>query len=262
MKAIILAAGKGTRLGKYTKGMPKCMLKFNGKTLTERQVETLRACEINDITIVKGFMPDKIKISGVKYYTNEDYENTNMVESLFVAENEMDDDLIACYSDILYQKNVIKKVIGSKADIGVTVDMDYLDYWKARFDNSINDTESLVIKDGRIIELGETNCSIEKAKFRYVGIIKFSKKGIEILKKIYYKNKDRYYELDEPWLGSKSFKKAYMTSILQAIINEGFKVKPIAINRGWLEFDTENDYEKYNEWLEKNTMNGFFDFSK
>ena len=149
MKAIILAAGIGTRLGKYTKDMPKCMLSFNGKPLIETQVETLKSCGIDNIVIVKGYMPDKIKVSGVRYYINEDYSNTNMVETLFAAEKEMNDDIIVCYSDILYKKSVIKKVITSKADIGVTVDIDYWAYWRARMDHPEKDVESLVIKNGR-----------------------------------------------------------------------------------------------------------------
>src|SRR3989344_2665457 len=127
MKAIILAAGMGTRLGKYTKDLPKGMLNFNGKSLIERQVETLKSCGINDIVIVKGYMPDKIKITGVKYYENKDYASTNMVETLFAAEKEMDDDMLVCYSDTIYQKSVLKGVIASKADVGVTVDADYWD---------------------------------------------------------------------------------------------------------------------------------------
>ena len=152
MKAIILAAGIGTRLGKYTKDMPKCMLSFNGKPLIETQIETLRSCEIKDIVIVKGYMPGKIKVSGVKYYINKNYADTNMVETLFTAEKEMNDDIIVCYSDIIYQKSVLKKVIASRADIGVTVDEDYWDYWKARLDNPQKDTESLVIEKGNITE--------------------------------------------------------------------------------------------------------------
>ena len=138
----------GTRLGKYTENMPKGMLQFNGKSLIERQVEILKSCGINDIVIVKGYMPHKIKIKCVKYYENKDYANTNMVETLFSAEREMDDEMIVCYSDIIYQKSILKTVIASKADIGVTVDVDYWDYWKARLDNPQEDTESLVIQNG------------------------------------------------------------------------------------------------------------------
>ena len=262
MKAIILAAGIGTRLGKYTKDMPKCMLSFNGKPLIETQIETLRSCEIKDIVIVKGYMPGKIKVAGVKYYINKNYADTNMVETLFTAEKEMTDDIIVCYSDIIYQKSVLKKVIASRADIGVTVDWDYWDYWKARLDNPQKDTESLVIENGNITELGDTNCGVEKAKTRYVGLVKFSKKGIKALKKVYHNNKKKYFGKNVPWLRSKSFKKAYMTCMLQAIINAGYKVEPIKIKRGWLEFDTEKDYEKYNKWLKENTLKRFFDFEK
>ena len=197
MKAIILAAGMGTRMDKYTRDLPKCMLSFNGKTLIERQVEALRSAGIKDIIVVKGYMPEKINISGVKYYINEGYAGTNMVETLMQAETEMDDEVLVCYSDILYEKGIVKKVIEANTDIGVTVDTDYLDYWKARLDDWKEDVESMVIgKDGNIIEIGVPDCPLEKAKVRYVGLIKFSKKGIEILKKVYHKNREKYFYKD------------------------------------------------------------------
>ncbi len=257
MKAIILAAGMGTRLGKYTENLPKGMLSFAGKSLIERQIETLRACGINEIIIVKGYMPEKIDFAGVKYYENKDFANTNMVASLFCAEEEMDDEILVCYSDILYEKRVIELILKSKAEIGVAVDADYWDYWKARLDNPIEDVESLVVENGKIVELGETRCSLDKAKVRYVGLIKFSKKGVEALKKVYHKNKEKFFDKDEPWLRSKSFKKAYMTCMLQALVNEGYDVDPITIKHGWIEFDTVEDYEKYNNWIKDGSLKRF-----
>ena len=101
MKAAILAAGQGTRLKKYTENLPKGMLKFAGKTMIERQIETYQKCGITDIIVVRGFAADKITYPGVRYYENADYENTNMVESLMAARQEFDDDIIVSYSDIL-----------------------------------------------------------------------------------------------------------------------------------------------------------------
>lgn len=262
MKAIILAAGMGTRLGKYAKDIPKSLLKFNGKTLLERQIGLLRKDGIKDIIIVKGYRPDKIKIPGIKYYLNEDYAITNMVETLFKAEKEFNDEILVCYADIIYEERVLKKVLKSDVDIGVTVDDDYLDYWKARMDDYEDDVESLVIENGKIIELGETHCSLDKAKARYVGLIKFSKKGVEALKKVYYENRKKYFDKDEPWLRSKSFKKAYMTCMLQALINAGYKVEPIRITRGWMEFDNAEDYEKANSWLEDGSIKRFINLSR
>lgn len=262
MKAIILAAGMGTRLSKYTEGLPKCMLKFNEKTLIERQVETLRNTGIKEIVIVKGYMSDKINIKGIKNYINGDFANTNMVETLFSAEGELNDEVLVCYADILYEEKIIKKILQSKVDIGVTVDDDYWDYWKSRMDNPEEDTESLVINNGRIIELGDKKCSLDKAKFRYVGLIKFSKKGVEALKKVYHENREKYFDKDKPWLRSKSFKKAYMTCMLQALINAGYKVEPIIISRGWMEFDNNEDYERANSWLADGSIKRFINLSR
>jgi len=262
MKAIILAAGRGTRLEKYTKNLPKCMLNFDGKSLLERQIETLRNCGITEIIIVKGYMKDKINIKGVKYYINEDFADTNMVETLFCAESEMDTEILVCYSDIIYEKKVIKRILENNFDIGVAVDKDYLEYWYARMDEPERDSESLIInKEGKIIELGETNCEKDKAKVRYIGLIKFSKKGVEVLKQVYHENKANYFNKNIPWLRSESFKKAYMTCMLQDLINKGIRVDPIILNRGWMEFDTEEDYEKANKWLKEGSLGRFINLS-
>lgn len=263
MKAIILAAGMGTRLSKYTHNLPKGMLNLFGKSLIQRQVDLFRSCGIEDIIIVTGYQKDKVNISGVKYYNNDNYSNTNMVETLFCAEDELDDDVIVSYSDIIYTKEVLKKVIESKVNIGVTIDDSYWDYWQARMENPLLDIESLVIdSDNKIIELGDTSCSLEKAKVRYVGLLKFSGLGVENLKKVYNKNKKLFFEKGEPWLRSKSFKKAYMTCMLKALINEGYRVDPIYISHGWMEFDTNEDYENAIEWDKNGILERFIKLDK
>ncbi|MBI2101469.1 phosphocholine cytidylyltransferase family protein [Candidatus Woesearchaeota archaeon] len=260
MKSIILAAGMGTRLDKYTKTLPKCMLNFNGKTLIERQVETLRACGINEIVIVTGYMKDKIKIKNADYCHNANYASTNMVASLMCAGKELNDGILVCYGDILYEKRIAKQVIEAPVDIGVAVDIDYLDYWKARLGKKWQeDTESLVIgKDGSIVEVGVPDCPLSKANFRYVGLIKFSEKGIAVLKKLYNKSKRIYWGKDERFMNSRSFKKLYMTDMLQLIINSGQKVYPVPIKHGWMEFDTNEDYEKAIKWVKNKSIRKFY----
>ena len=179
MKAIILAAGQGTRLKKYTENLPKGMLSFMGKTIIERQIETYRASGIEDIIIVKGFAADKIKYNGVRYYTNEDYEKTNMVESLMAAKEEFDDDVIVSYSDILFEKKMLQCMIHTKEDFCVAVDDNWKVYWEKRYGTDDFDTESLSLDErGNIKELGLENPNIEDIDARYIGLIKFSKSGI------------------------------------------------------------------------------------
>jgi len=260
MKAIILAAGMGTRLGKYTENLPKGMLPFLGKSLIERQVETLRSCGINDIVIVTGYKNEAIQIPGVRYYHNDDFASTNMVETLFRAEQELRGDAVVTYSDIIYERRVLMNVLNSKVDIGVTVDKDYIGYWKARLDDPEKDMESLIVdKEGNIVELGDTRCTRDKALVRYVGIIKFSASGAEALKKVYHKERAQHYNKDTPWLRSECFRKGYMTCMLQALVNAGYRVSPIYISRGWMEFDTVEDYERGIKWHRESSLNRFID---
>ena len=261
MKAIILAAGMGTRLGKYTEGLPKGMLEFAGKPLIEHQLDMLRSCGLNDIIIVKGYAPEKIAFPDVKYYVNEDFANTNMVETLMCAEKEMTEDFIVLYSDIAFEKRVLQAVLDAPCEIGVTVDTDFREYWETRLERPEGDDESFQIgPEGNIIELGSPNPSSEQMNGRYVGILKFVGKGIGDLKRVYHENREKYFESPEPWLNSKSFKKGYMTDMIQAIINDGVRVDPIEIKRGWLEFDTTEDYELYQKWLGDGTMEKFLRF--
>ena len=107
MKAIILAAGVGSRMKKYTESLPKGMIKINRKTLIERQIQILDSVGINKIVIVKGYKSEMINYDRAEYYINDNYQNTNMVESLMCASCEYDDDLIITYADLIYTKDLI-----------------------------------------------------------------------------------------------------------------------------------------------------------
>lgn len=259
MKAIILAAGQGTRLKKYTENLPKGMLVFNGKTIIERQIDVYRKCGINNIVVVRGFAADKINYQGIRYYTNADYENTNMVESLLAAKDEFDDDVIVSYSDILFEEKMLKKMIESTDDFACAVDDNWKMYWEMRYGKVDFDTESLSLNsDDFIRELGLENPPIESIDARYVGLLRFSKKGLDIIQNIM-KDAHEKYE-NKPWQQSgKIVQKAYMTDLLNAIIGSGRCIKAIRFNNGWIEFDTNEDYEKAVKWAEKGDISKLID---
>lgn len=248
MKAIILAAGQGTRLKKYTENLPKGMLSFMGKTIIERQIETYRKCGIDKIIIIRGFAAEKICYSGVTYYTNKAYESTNMVVSLMGAKREFDDDVIVSYSDILFEEQMLQKMIAAKGNYVVAVDDNWKVYWKKRYGRVDFDTESLSLDcENNIKELGLENPKLEDIDARYVGLLKFSRKGLEYIKQIY-DDACRNYG-DKPWQQSgKTVQKAYMTDLLNAVIQSGEKIKAERFQNGWIEFDTNDDYEKACDW--------------
>ncbi len=242
MKAIILAAGMGNRMGKYTENLPKGMLHFAGKTLLERQIETLRDAGIADIIIISGYRKECIRFEGVRYYHNANFSSTNMVESLLCARKELDSDIIVAYSDILYDAGLVIKTIENPYDVAVAVDEEWRRYWKLRYGTTEADIETLTVSDdGRITELGKAVEISDGIRYRYIGLIKFSSKALRDVLNIY----DRKKLSDEAWNQSgQPFFNGYMTDLINELILAGVEVRPVIVQNGWLEFDTSDDYEK------------------
>ena len=228
-------------MGSLTQDLPKGMLSLDGKTLIERQLEVLHASGLNDIVFITGYQAEKITYSGVRYCHNPRYASTNMVETLMCARHEMTDDILVAYSDIIYSPALAQAVASSNHDIGVAVDAGWRDYWTLRYGTTETDLESLSIsQEGLITEIGKPVETSEGLAYRYIGLLKFSRRGIQQLLSIY----DRKQAEDSCWSQSGNpFVKGYMTDLLHEAIVSGLPVQPIISRGGWLEFDTEEDYE-------------------
>ncbi len=239
MKIIILAAGQGTRLRPLTNDKPKCMVEYNNVTLIDRILKVIKECFIEDISIVNGYKKEvlinHLKNENITFYTNSDYESTNMVATLFCAKDYMDDDIIISYSDIIYKKDVLQKLINSNAPLSVVIDRKWKDLWKQRMDEPLNDAETLKIVDGNIKEIGKKPNSYEDIEGQYIGLIKISKDIIPTIIN-YYENLNKESSYD-----TKDYNNMYMTSFLQLIIDNLFDVSPIYIHGGWLEIDCIDD---------------------
>jgi len=241
IKAIIAAAGHDKRIEPLNEDIPKCLLDVKGKTILERQIENIRSCGINDIIIIKGYKQELIDIPDVKYYINPDFENNGIVTSLFFAEKEMNTDFIFLYSDIIFDKRLLEKLLKNNADVCLVADLD----WKKRYDErvkrSTGEVELIEVRNDYITKIGK-NINPKKGHGEFIGLAMFSKKGAETLKKCYknslkrYKNK-RFHE-------SPSIIKAYFTDIIQEIIDNDFQVHHLDVYGDWIEIDTFEDYRK------------------
>lgn len=244
MKAIILAAGRGTRLAPITDTIPKCMVEYNGKSLIRTIINVLNNSGINDISIVGGYKFDVLKAhlegKGIRYYENTEYAKTNMVHSLFCAKPEMTDDVIISYSDIVYTERVVRELMNESSPISVVTDRKWIDLWKLRMDNPLDDAESLKL-DGQnnVIELGKKTTNYSDISGQYIGLIK-------IRKGAWRKVIDFYSSLDPKSLyDGKDLNNMFMTSFLQNIIDQVMPVKAVMIDGGWLEIDSLSDLNAY-----------------
>ncbi|MFH1386566.1 MAG: phosphocholine cytidylyltransferase family protein [bacterium] len=242
MKAIILAAGQGTRLKQHTKSIPKCLVRIKGRTLLSWQLDAIRKCGIKQIIVIKGYKAGKIKYKNVKYYTNKNFAQTNMVRTLFCAAKELTRETIVSYGDIIYSEEVLRALIRSKADISVVVDTKWQGYWKKRAKNHWLDAESLILgENNRILEIGQKPATKKNTQAQYIGLIKFSRRGLQALKKIYVMGNKESKSNNDLWKTGRKFEELYFTDILQKLIRTGQKVTAVPIKRGWFEIDTIKD---------------------
>ena len=145
----------------------------------------------------------------------------------------------------------------STADFAVAVDDNWQEYWKARYGKVDFDTESLSLDENdNITELGLEAPKLENIDARYIGLLKFSKSGLEKIKKILDRDYQEYQ--NKPWKQSgKTIRKAYMTDLLQAVIESGNSVKAVRFQNGWIEFDTNEDYETAVKWADEGILGQF-----
>ena len=239
-QGLILAAGMGARLSKYTENLPKGMLVFNGKPLIEWQIGALRRAGVDDIAVVTGYHAEKIAFPGVTYYHNKDFTTTNMLESLMCARERFTADLIVSYADIIYSSALVRKMVQSPHAVSVSVDARWREYWTLRYGTTENDLESLTVREGRIVELGRPVQTSDGIDHRYIGLLKFSAAGLKAVTAVY----DRKHAANESWKQSgKAFLQGYMTDLLNETILSGQDVHPVVTDGEWLEFDTNEDYE-------------------
>lgn len=244
MKIIVLAAGTGSRLSPYTNTMPKCMVPLNGKPLLHYQLDVLNSLgiETKDIAIVGGYMQDAIVAPGIRQYRNDDYNTTNMVKTLFCAEEFMNDkeDLIIAYGDIVYESNVMAKVIDTAGDVVVAADLEWERLWTMRMSEPLEDAESFILDEhGYVRELGKKPKSKEDVEAQYIGLIKISASSVSFFRAFYH-GMDRSAMYD-----NRSFPQMFMTSFLQCLIDNGWYVRPAFIRGGWIEIDTVSDLQAY-----------------
>lgn len=238
-KVIIVAAGRGIRLKTLTNNKPKCLIKIRGKTILQRILEIFRGCGISDITVVRGYKRNLIKFPGLKYYDDINYQG--ILGSLMFAQEEMNDEFIATYSDILFDKSIVEALLESDKDISLVIDTDWQEYYQGRTEHPIEEAENVVIENSKITKIGK-HLTVEEAHGEFIGMVKFSKKGAEIFRKEFQRVKNMY--TGKSFQKATTFEKAYLTDMLQELIDQGIDIHPVKIRKSWWEIDTKQDLEK------------------
>ena len=250
MKVIILAAGMGSRLGPLTNDKPKCMIKLLGQTLIERQIKIFRSYGINDITIVTGYKSKVVDIPDVNYVNNPNYETTNMNESLFCALKPSNSSVLVTYGDIVFEPKIVQQMLEITNDIRLAVRINWKERYQNRTMHPLSEAENGLIENGRILETRKNiSKSLENQQIgEFLGIMLLPPDQRNILL-------EKYLELKQNHVGvfhsSSSLSNAYLTDMLQEMIDCGATVKPVFIEGKWFEIDTSEDLKNAEKELEE-----------
>jgi L-glutamine-phosphate cytidylyltransferase len=176
MRAVILAAGRGRRMGQLGGDRPKCLVKLAGKPLIERQIAALRRGGVDEIGVVRGYRAEMIDFPGLSYFANERWAETNMVTSLAAAASWLrSGPVIVSYGDIFYRRELVRGLAGSPGPLVICYDRAWRRLWTRRFADPLADAETFRINAaGQLLEIGGKTTRIEDIEGQYMGLLKFT----------------------------------------------------------------------------------------
>ena len=176
MRGLILAAGRGSRMGHLAADRPKCLVELEGKPLIERQIAALRRGGVDEIGVVRGYRAEMIDFPGLSYFANERWAETNMVMSLAAAGSWLRSGLvIVSYADIFYRSELVRGLAGAPGQLVISYDRAWRRLWSRRFANPLADAETFRIDAaGQLLEIGGKTTRIEDIEGQYMGLLKFT----------------------------------------------------------------------------------------
>lgn len=230
MQAIIMAAGKGSRLGKITEGKPKSFAEIKGKKLIEYNLRLLKKYGVNEIFIVTGYCCEAFEklaegIESIHLIYNPFYEMTNVLGSFYMGMDRLKDDFIYLHADTLCEPALFEKLVMIASDADAILPVDY---------GPCNE-EAMKVKTskGSIVEITK-QMPVEEAEGEFIGMAAFRREIIPALK-------DKTKKL----LQEKKFYEYFESAVQRIIDEEDFRIKAIPTDGAfWTEIDFAKDYEK------------------
>ena len=221
MQGLILAAGKGTRMGNVE--VPKCLLEINGVAIIKHQINSFKKNGINDIVVVTGYKSEMIHDllnDQVRYVHNSKFSEMNNIYSVWLAIQKLQDDFICVYGDLMFDEEILKKCLEIKSEIGLIVET-----------NTRDETMKVKIENEKIVAVNK-KIDYKTADGNFVGMAKFSKNVLKILfNEIDYlitENIDGYYTLG-------------IENLIKKNVEVGYQVTN---GLSWMDIDEEREFEE------------------
>ena len=249
LPVIIPAAGRNDV---FPEG-PKSLIQVAGKPILDHQLESIRKAGLKRAVIVRGHEGGQFDTyasdDNLSLRDNPAYDETHVLHSLMQAGEQMDQGFAMVFSDILFDHEILSRLVRSGKDIVLGIDNSYT-YHKHNIDKKLNmvvirksfDSQLRSLRQEPVAELVRVGKDIEpeRADFEFIGMAYLSQEGARALREVY---EEGLHAVEGPFHEAVSFRRADVTDILQELIDRGFPVHGLEVNKGWREIHTLLDVE-------------------
>jgi choline kinase len=250
VRAIIIGAGRGSRLKSMTDTQPKCYATVGGRRILDWALEAFDRAGLHENTFIGGYQIDLIRrdYPQLRFRHNADWQNNNILLSLFHAEDDMNQGFVCSYADILFRDSIVRDALNHPGDIVVCVDTHWRDRYADRTQHPEHDAEKVrVVAGGDRVAHIHRDIPSADADGEYIGVAKFSPRGAALLRDHFHRVQNEF--AGKPWREAKVFEKAYLILLIQEMIERGVAVHFVATHGDYMEIDTEEDYALANrDW--------------
>lgn len=236
-QAVVLAAGRGSRMGAATANTPKCLTVLAGRPLLAWTLDALRGCGIDDVLVVGGWQHQELVAWSTHLVVNPLWAGTSMVRSLECADVWLRRaDTLVVYGDGAYGTNALATTLRAPhADLLVPGDRWWSELWSLRFEDPLADAESWQSDGRRLLSIGAPLRALDDADAQFMGVLRVTPTGWQSVCRWL-----RQCEADE---GGAAIDRLDVTGLLARLLQAGVEVHCHDVQGGWVEIDSEHDRE-------------------
>jgi choline kinase len=249
MKAIVIGAGRGSRLGHRTDAIPKTMVEVLGRPMLDHILDALADAGFtrDKVVFVCGYAEDVVRrrYPELTFVRNADYEKNNILASLLCAREHMSEGFVSTYADIVYEAEIVKKLVRAPEAIVLGCDTAWRRRYVARSQHPESDAEKLTAEGRRVTALSRTLPS-DSATGEFIGVMKLTAEGARTLCDAFDRAQGEY--AGRIYREGRSFERAYLIDLLAELLAAGTTMMREDTHGGYMELDTEQDLAFASEW--------------
>jgi L-glutamine-phosphate cytidylyltransferase len=249
MKAVIIGAGRGSRLGPETNEIPKTLVGVMGRPILDWVLEALEAGGFRrkDVVFIAGYAEDVVRARypELTFVTNAGWADNNILLSLLTARDHLRGGFLSTYADIVYEGDIVQKLVASPERITLGCDTAWRRRYVDRSQHPETDAEKMRAEGTRVVELGRRIPS-ESATGEFIGVMKLSPDGAAEFLDAFDGAKAAHSAGE--FREGRTFQRAYLIDLLQHMLESGSEMHRADTPGGYMELDTLEDLAAAEKW--------------